>query len=263
MSRRKKNQEHFDPSFVTESVSDSKILVLWFSIAFVSKDLQDLALEDSFDAGLLVWDNGTSSYWMIMITFDNSEKPMQISPLYTSAISLRRRIVDRVAAAAGVLEHTDLSVCDRDSFEDTLCEGILCPALHLRDSICTSCDGLSTSLAVPDTGWVSLDRVLSAECAGVFGVLSDFHLLHLFSQTSTICIKFISWVRSLIFWCDLSCAELAGNTDLLGTLRHGVCRMVSWTWGEEVLLKGYSWFEDRSTAYCETAPPSKVCQDLF
>ena len=56
----------------------------------------------------------------------------------------------------------------------------------LRDSVgTTSCDLLATR-ALPDTGRVTLDGVLSAEGAGVLGVLGDFHLLHTLSQGGTI-----------------------------------------------------------------------------
>jgi len=58
-------------------------------------------------------------------------------------------------------------------------------------------------LAVPDTNRVALDSGLSAECANVFGVLGDFHLLNLFTKRSTI-----------------SGTVFTGNTDLLSTLGH-------------------------------------------
>lgn len=50
---------------------------------------------------------------------------------------------------------------------------------------------------------MALDGDLSAEGAGVLGVLGDFHLLDLFSERGTV-----------------SSTVLAGNTDLLRALRH-------------------------------------------
>ena len=41
-------------------------------------------------------------------------------------------------------------------------------------------------LAVPDSDRMSLDGGLSAECADIFGVLSDFHLLDLLSEGGTV-----------------------------------------------------------------------------
>lgn len=64
-----------------------------------------------------------------------------------------------------------------------------CPALDLRDCVCTTSDCLLASFAVPDTGGVSFDGVLAAESADVSGVLSDFHLLDLLSQTGTVSSK--------------------------------------------------------------------------
>ena len=50
----------------------------------------------------------------------------------------------------------------------------------------TSSLSLSTTLAVPDTDSSSLDAILTAEGAGVAGVLGDFHLLDLLTQRGTI-----------------------------------------------------------------------------
>ena len=63
----------------------------------------------------------------------------------------------------------------------------LVPSEHnLRDSVgTTSCDLLATR-ALPDARRVTLDGVLSAEGAGVLGVLGDFHLLHTLSQGGTV-----------------------------------------------------------------------------
>jgi hypothetical protein len=44
---------------------------------------------------------------------------------------------------------------------------------------------LATS-AFPDTNSLSLDGAFPTECASVAGMLSDFHLLHLLTQGSTI-----------------------------------------------------------------------------
>jgi hypothetical protein len=60
---------------------------------------------------------------------------------------------------------------------------------NVRDSVCSSSDGLVARLAVPDTNGVTLDSGLSTEGADVFGVLCDFHLLDLLSQRSTVSVK--------------------------------------------------------------------------
>ena len=57
---------------------------------------------------------------------------------------------------------------------------------NIRDNVSTTGDGTLARLAVPDTSRVSTDGDLAAESAGVLGVLSDFHLLHLLSQGSTV-----------------------------------------------------------------------------
>ena len=56
----------------------------------------------------------------------------------------------------------------------------------VRDGVGSSGDGLLAGSALPDTGRVTLDGGLSAESAGVSGVLGDFHLLHLLTQGSTV-----------------------------------------------------------------------------
>lgn len=61
----------------------------------------------------------------------------------------------------------------------------------LRNGPCTTSNSLATALAVPDADGVSLDSVLSAECADVSGVLCDFHLLHLFSERCTVSMKVV------------------------------------------------------------------------
>lgn len=60
----------------------------------------------------------------------------------------------------------------------------------VRDGVSTTSDGLLAGSAVPDTGRVTLDGNLSAEGAGVTGVLGDFHFLHLLTERSTISVFF-------------------------------------------------------------------------
>lgn len=60
------------------------------------------------------------------------------------------------------------------------------PRGYVRHSICSSSNGLLARLAVPDSHRVSLDGGLSAECADIFGVLCDFHLLDLLSEGGTV-----------------------------------------------------------------------------
>jgi len=52
--------------------------------------------------------------------------------------------------------------------------------------VSTPRNDLPASLALPDTGGATLHGVLSAESAGVLGVLGDLDLLDLFPQRSTI-----------------------------------------------------------------------------
>ena len=59
---------------------------------------------------------------------------------------------------------------------------------NARDGVSTTGDGALARLAVPDTGSLSSDGNLSAESAGVLGVLGDFHLLHLLSQGGTVAV---------------------------------------------------------------------------
>jgi hypothetical protein len=91
-------------------------------------------------------------------------------------------MVDRVAAAAGVLYST-IRICDGWG---KLPQSLSVLALDLRDGPCTTGDGLVATLALPDTNGLALDSVLSAECAGVSGMLSDFHLLDLLTKRGTI-----------------------------------------------------------------------------
>ena len=63
------------------------------------------------------------------------------------------------------------------------------PALDLRDSPGTTGNGLVAALALPDADSLALDGVLAAECAGVAGVLGDFHLLHLLTERGTVSVQ--------------------------------------------------------------------------
>lgn len=67
----------------------------------------------------------------------------------------------------------------------------------------SSSNGLAAGPAFPDTDGLALDGVLSAEGAGVAGVLRDFHLLDLFTERGT--------VSDTVF---------TGHSDLLCALRH-------------------------------------------
>merc|ERR1719353_1429292 len=69
---------------------------------------------------------------------------------------------------------------------------------------------LSAAPAVPDANGGSPHRVLSAEKAGVLGVLRNLHLLHLLTEGGTI-----------------TGSVLSHDADLLCSLRHGVCLVAS------------------------------------
>jgi hypothetical protein len=56
----------------------------------------------------------------------------------------------------------------------------------IRDDVSATSDGALAGAAVPDTGRVTTDGNLSAESAGVLGVLGDFHLLHLLTEGGTV-----------------------------------------------------------------------------
>lgn len=58
--------------------------------------------------------------------------------------------------------------------------------VDIRDDVSTTGNGLVARLAVPDTGRMTLDGDLSAEGAGVAGVLGDFHLLDLLTERGTV-----------------------------------------------------------------------------
>ena len=83
-------------------------------------------------------------------------------------------MVDLVAAAAGVLKGECVSPCSSYTQPMVWCRPLA--YVYLRDSVGTTGDGLLAGLAVPDTDGVTLDGDLSAEGAGVAGVLGDFHL---------------------------------------------------------------------------------------
>ena len=110
------------------------------------------------------------------------ERPRNASTIYTSAISLRRRMVDRVAAAAGVLYPECQGLHSAwDARQDQLSW-----LIDLRDGPCATGDGLVAALALPDANGLTLDGVLAAESADVSGVLGDFHLLHLLTEGGTV-----------------------------------------------------------------------------
>jgi len=130
--------------------------------------------------------------------------------------------------------------------------------IDVRHSVSSSSDSLVACLAGPDSHRVSLDGRLSAEGAHVFGVLSDLHLLYLFSKGGTVSVNrqieqsamrsnsFFKLMR--VLWTLMArrneefaisrlertgrdssslerinhvpCTVLAGNSDLLGSLRH-------------------------------------------
>merc|ERR1712054_561647 len=77
------------------------------------------------------------------------------------------------------------------------------PQRSRGDGVGTTSDNALAALAVPDADSLAADGDLAAEGAGVLGVLSDFHLLHLLTQGGT--------VTGTIF---------TGNTDLLCALGH-------------------------------------------
>lgn len=60
--------------------------------------------------------------------------------------------------------------------------------MNVRNDVGTAGDGALARLAVPDTSGVAANIDFAAEGAGVFGVLSDFHLLDLLTQGSTVTI---------------------------------------------------------------------------
>lgn len=121
-------------------------------------------------------------------------------------------MVERVAAAAGVLEKMKLSVFFPRAVrcESRLCTPIpgrfpgrvtvsfLAMVVDLRDSVSTTGNSLVAALALPDTDSLALDGVLSAESADVAGVLGDFHLLHLLTQGGTVSVRGIVRIRFVV-----------------------------------------------------------------
>jgi hypothetical protein len=63
---------------------------------------------------------------------------------------------------------------------------------NVRDSPGTTGNGLLARLALPDSDSSALDGVLSAEGAGVAGVLGDFHLLDLLTERGTVSVRDVS-----------------------------------------------------------------------
>jgi len=103
----------------------------------------------------------------------------------------------------------------------------------IRDGVSSSGDGLLAGLAVPDTSRVALDGSLSAESAGVSGVLGDFHLLHLLTQGSTVTESNVSehsspasrrifrrLCRASMGIANIPGAVFTGDADLLSALGH-------------------------------------------
>ncbi|KAB8648471.1 hypothetical protein FH972_026128 [Carpinus fangiana] len=82
----------------------------------------------------------------------------------------------------------------------------------------------ATAGIIPDADSLAFDGFLAAECAGVTGVLSDFHLLHLLTQGGTVTVR--------VLHCDVQFAAsrrlsvggetyvFAGHADLLCALGH-------------------------------------------
>lgn len=83
-------------------------------------------------------------------------------------------MVDRVAAAAGVLNSHNVSTQSNTSQRHTVGGN-----LNIRDDISTAGNSLVARLASPDAYCLALDAILAAECAGVAGMLGNFHLLDL------------------------------------------------------------------------------------
>jgi hypothetical protein len=112
---------------------------------------------------------------------------MPMPLVQTSAISLSRLIVDRVAAAAGVLcESVSERVCN---FFNIAWHMNQSPALDLRYSPSTTGNRLLARFAFPDTHGLTLNSILAAEGADVAGVLGDLHLLHLLSEGGAISVR--------------------------------------------------------------------------
>ena len=135
------------------------------------------------------------------------------SPHQTSAISLNRRIVLLVAAAAGVLRDTPqrtrqptstrmphIPIIDilthpippssRFPIPTTATKKQTDKRPHLRNRPRPTRDRLLAASTIPDTDAVSLDRRFAAEGASVAGVLADLHLLNLFAEGGAVSVFF-------------------------------------------------------------------------
>jgi hypothetical protein len=126
---------------------------------------------------------------------ENPSKPPQFPSIVEALIAWQQR---RVFCNVGV------SLCSNSA---GLYFALKHVDLNVRHGVCSSSDSLVARLAVPDSDRVSLDGCLSAEGADVFGVLSDFHLLHLFAKGGTVS-KFERSASA--FWHDLQlCISLS------------------------------------------------------
>jgi len=91
----------------------------------------------------------------------------------------------------------------------------------VREGVGTAGNSLVARLAVPDTGGVTLDRVLAAEGAGVAGVLRDFDLLHLLTERGTItegftlvAVRSLEGVSSMFEGSSVPGTVFTGDSDL-------------------------------------------------
>jgi len=112
--------------------------------------------------------------------------------------------------------------------------------LDVRNNVSTTSDSLLAAPAVPDADSLTLDGDLSAECAGVAGVLRDFHLLDLLPQGGTISVEIVRLMllslfgslRSFFAWRrdNLSLPWHSGGVFIPGTVFTGdtdLCQIVS------------------------------------
>lgn len=90
-----------------------------------------------------------------------------------------------MAAAAGVLGHrvSYVFIFPHELLSEVARGGF---RVNIRDGVGTTGGGLLAALAVPDADGLALDGVLSAEGAGVLGVLRGFHLLDHLPQRGTV-----------------------------------------------------------------------------
>ena len=112
--------------------------------------------------------------------------------------------------------------------------------LDVRNNVSTTSDSLLAAPAVPDADGLTLDGDLSAECAGVAGVLGNFHLLHLLPQGGTISVEIVRLMllslfgslRSFFAWRrdNLSLSSHSRGVCIPGTVFTGdtdLCQIVS------------------------------------